>query len=376
MGLSDRVARLAAQRPHVLVVAAPGWDLLRMQLQAAVRRSGWALADSPADTDLLVTAGVPGDELAMLIDRAWEQVPSPRWRLAAVRADSITAMLGEGADALANVALQRRHLAEPAADAPDQDMSGPGHGDMHPDPSADHAMQGMGGMQGMHGMEHGDSVHDGMDMSMSMDGPGGIPLAGGSEDDRDGLEMDVLHLPLGPVLPNWPAGLVLDCTLSGDVVLAASARLLPAAATEPPEEVLPQQQRLALHLDAAAQILHLTGPAATAASAGRLRDDVLTGADVAAVRAGIRALHGRVRRSRLLAWSLGARPTALGPVRDRLTAHLAAAQALAEGAPAVEPDSVDPAVLAEAVQGRGLAEVRLLAAGLSLQSAGSVVRYG
>ncbi len=47
--------------------------------------------------------------------------------------------------------------------------------------------------------------------------PAGISLAGGAED-RDGLEMDVLHLPLGPVLPHWPAGLVVRCVLHGDVV--------------------------------------------------------------------------------------------------------------------------------------------------------------
>ena len=47
--------------------------------------------------------------------------------------------------------------------------------------------------------------------------PDGIPLAEGAED-RDGLEMDVLHLPLGPVLAHWPAGVVLRVTLHGDVV--------------------------------------------------------------------------------------------------------------------------------------------------------------
>ena len=61
------------------------------------------------------------------------------------------------------------------------------------------------------------------DMNMDMDmSPSGIPLAEGG-DDRDGLEMDVLHLPLGPVLPHWPAGVVLRCTLQGDVVVAAEA---------------------------------------------------------------------------------------------------------------------------------------------------------
>ncbi len=51
--------------------------------------------------------------------------------------------------------------------------------------------------------------------------PAGIPLAGGAQD-RDGLEMDVLHVPLGPVLTHWPAGLVLRCRLHGDVVADAS----------------------------------------------------------------------------------------------------------------------------------------------------------
>ncbi len=70
---------------------------------------------------------------------------------------------------------------------------------------------------------------DDMDMDMDMEmAPSGIPLAEGGED-RDGLEMDVLHLPLGPVLPHWPAGLVLRCALQGDVVVEATAEVLAAA---------------------------------------------------------------------------------------------------------------------------------------------------
>ncbi|MCQ0019794.1 hypothetical protein [Actinomadura madurae] len=34
-------------------------------------------------------------------------------------------------------------------------------------------------------------------------------------DDRDGLRLDVLHVPLGPVLPFWPAGLRVDLVLQG-----------------------------------------------------------------------------------------------------------------------------------------------------------------
>src|SRR5699024_10599404 len=83
---------------------------------------------------------------------------------------------------------------------------------------------GHGGHEGHadHGGHEGHEGHGDMDMA-----PAGIPLAEGGED-RDGLEMDVLHLPLGPVLPFWPAGLVLHCSLQGDVVVDATASVIDA----------------------------------------------------------------------------------------------------------------------------------------------------
>lgn len=80
-------------------------------------------------------------------------------------------------------------------------------------------------------MDHGDMDHGDMEMA-----PSGIPLAEGAQD-RDGLEMDVLHLGLGPVLAHWPAGVRLRCVLSGDVVTEATVALLDAEhrpAPEPP----------------------------------------------------------------------------------------------------------------------------------------------
>ena len=79
---------------------------------------------------------------------------------------------------------------------------------------------------GGHGMDHGGMDHGDMEMS-----PGGIPLAEGGED-RDGLEMDVLHVRLGPVLPHWPAGLVLRCSLQGDVIAEAQAELVDGPALQ------------------------------------------------------------------------------------------------------------------------------------------------
>ncbi len=61
-------------------------------------------------------------------------------------------------------------------------------------------------------MDHGDMDHGDMEMA-----PGGIALAEGDED-RDGLEMDVLVHPLGPLLDRWPGGLELRTRLHGDVV--------------------------------------------------------------------------------------------------------------------------------------------------------------
>src|SRR5699024_5964325 len=119
-------------------------------------------------------------------------------------------------------------------------MRNPDHGEMEHDQAGHENHDGYGGHEGHGGHEsheghgghesheghggheshEGHGGHGGMDMA-----PGGIPLAQGGED-RDGLEMDVLHLALGPVLPFWPAGLVLRCSLQGDVVVDAEAAVI------------------------------------------------------------------------------------------------------------------------------------------------------
>jgi hypothetical protein len=87
-----------------------------------------------------------------------------------------------------------------------------------------------GGHQG-HGT--GDtSGHDmaGMDMGhMDMGMPAGLPMADRSQD-RDGLTLDQLHVPLGPLLPDWPAGLVIRLTMQGDVIQHAEAETMGLAA--------------------------------------------------------------------------------------------------------------------------------------------------
>ncbi len=50
----------------------------------------------------------------------------------------------------------------------------------------------------------------------------GLEMAGRGPD-RDGLKLDQLHLSLGPVLADWPTGLMLRITLQGDVIQGAHA---------------------------------------------------------------------------------------------------------------------------------------------------------
>lgn len=383
MGLTRSAGALAIRRIHVLVAPVAGWDLVRMQVQAAARRRGWALVHAPADADLLVTVGAPGDEHAALIERIWEQMPAPRWRVAVHRAEDIEPGFQEVAGGLRDQASWPRLLdaqtseqarADPPGESRAHDGSDPARAQGSQEATADDEMPESGEMHGREGHGHGE-----MDMSMSMEGPGGIPLASGFEGDRDGLEMDVLHLPLGPVLPDWPPGLVLECTLSGDLVVEASGRLLPAASPAPLErELPPERQELARHLDTAAQILRIAGWPLAADRAVRLLDATLDGGAPADVLKQVEALRRRVARSRLLTWSLGTRRRGapLASVQQRLSDHLAAAAAITTGRQAPGWASTPLAPFAETTRGRSIDEVRLLAAGTALQPAGSVVHHG
>src|SRR5262249_60647037 len=94
-------------------------------------------------------------------------------------------------------------------------------------------MQMPGGMDmpGDMDMAMGDEmVRDGgMRMNGGFQTPGGLPTASPGED-RDGLKLDQLHVPLGPFLPDWPAGLVVRVTLQGDVIQYATAEVVGATA--------------------------------------------------------------------------------------------------------------------------------------------------
>lgn len=133
-----------------------------------------------------------------------------------------------------------------------------------------------------------------------MDLPGGLAMADLGPD-RDGLTLDRLHVPLGPVLPDWPAGLVVRLTLQGDVIQEAAAEVL---------DLLPEGRRdrdasvpaAVWELDALGRFLGVAGWASTAARCRGLRDQLLSGSNRIDREAD--ALLARVGRSRLLRWSV------------------------------------------------------------------------
>jgi hypothetical protein len=265
-----RLAGWAVRRPHVLVVAVPGWTAARLAVERAVHAAGGTLALTPADADLLITTGRPGRELREAVDRVWAQVPGPAMRGAVT---DPTAAAQEVADL-----LLRLSRAEPPRDLDPQD--------------------------GQDDDEQADRQDAGMDM------PGGLAMADRAPD-RDGLSLDVLHVPWGPVLPFWPGGLVVDVELQGDVVQAAQARLLAGTDRHTPYWSSPLEggtptrghHRAAAHLDSLGRLLALTGWSSAAVQAMVLRDALLAPSVAVQVLDDVGRLRRRLLRSRSLRWA-------------------------------------------------------------------------
>ena len=348
MGLRHRFVQLATARLHVLIIEAPGQLATRIAVERAVTDRGWVLAKTPAEADVLLVVGPPEPRLREAADLLYESMPGPRARVVISMTTEIAHTLDQASRLIGDGAAQR-------ADAQKRPLEPTAHGDM------DHG-----------DTDHGDMDHGDMDMA-----PGGIPLAGGGED-RDGLEMDELHLPLGPALPLWPAGLVLTCTLHGDVVVDATSEWVgePAVDAAASSGQVPSSPLCAASwLDAAARVLTLGGSPTRAAAVRSVRDACLDGDATTSSR--ISRERRRIERSVLLRWSLHrvatvddltgqASPPFAGDAFTRLVASLDAAAAELAGQEVLTPE---PAVLVDRlpslVRGCELGEVRLLVAGLA-----------
>lgn len=228
---------------------------------------------NPADADLLITAGPLGEELRAVADRVWAQVPGP-----AVRVEVTDPAAAGERLAAAVVELAGLTVARPAAE---HDAGQPAQG---------------GGMDP--GMEHG--------MDPGMDMPGGLRMADRAAD-RDGLRLDVLHVPLGPVLPAWPAGLLVDVEMQGDLIQSARERLLASGTPSPPYWSAPAAdarrsggRRAAAHLDSLGRLLTVAGWDDAASQAQTVRDELLSRGDGGATSDAVARLRRRLSSSRAL----------------------------------------------------------------------------
>ncbi|MDY7087657.1 MAG: hypothetical protein SYR96_21420 [Actinomycetota bacterium] len=300
------LARWAAKRPHVFLAVAPRATQVRLALEAELSRTGAVVAASPADADVLLVAGSPGDELAGAIDEVWRQMPGPRARVQVLEPRAAAGVLGQ---AVGELPLGRAE-AERADEWPEDSPSGPA------------------------GQEHGShEEHGGHDSGMPM--PGGLMMADRGPD-RDGLRLDVLRVPWGPMLPDWPAGLVVDLLLQGDVVQQVSLRVLPAAAGAPtpfwPDAGEDDSRRTAAsHLDSLGRLLAVAGWSAMAGRVRRLRDAVLTGTPADRARRELAAVDRRMRRSVTLRWATDGTGVLSAEAAERLGVSGPAGRAVAEG---------------------------------------------
>ncbi|MGW0777854.1 hypothetical protein ACWD01_30365 [Streptomyces sp. NPDC002835] len=311
MDLTAVLLRAAAARPRVLLATMPvAGTRVRLAAEREFAVRDFPVALTPADADLLLVAGPRCPALDEAVDRLWQDMPAPRARVRAERAGEVAGALVAGCARLADAAGQRA------------------------------AAGGHDGGAHSHGAADGGDEHE---------MPAGLPMAEQGPD-RDGLALDRLHVPLGPLLADWPSGLALRLTLQGDVVQEAgiepttpfptaaapsfwSEPWARAIAGERVEAGEAARRRAASHLDSLARLLAAAGWPAAATAARRLRDDLLTGAAADAVRPRARRLAARVGRSRTLYWLT----RGIGP----LTAGEAAAAGV--GGPAARADGDVPA---------------------------------
>ncbi|MFI0367539.1 hypothetical protein ACH35V_06640 [Actinomadura sp. 1N219] len=300
MGLRAGLLRFAHARPRAFVITAPGATRTRLLVEAELGRRGGRPVRSPAAAAILVVCGRPGTGLAAAVDTIWEDVPGPR---SLVRLDE-TASAEKVAAELDRATRELEDTSAQWADALARKDRGP----WSPAEEGDHD----GHMQHGGHMEEGGHEHH-------MGAPSGLAMAGRAAD-RDGLKLDVLHIPLGPALADWPAGLVLDLSVQGDVVQSAEAAVLDGSAAGPAfwdepwlraaagERVTTgdaERRRAASHLDSVGRLLAVAGWDSAADQARVLRDQLIAGESQSELAPRVGRFVRRARRSRTLRWMLG-----------------------------------------------------------------------
>ncbi len=234
MVLIRRLRRFAFDRPHLFLLQAANGTAARLAVEAWARTHGWPITVTPLDADVVVVCGTSSPPLAALVARVIAGVPAPRAVVTVTgdgRHDELESLLVAARETLWEWPPQRETtLAAPPDDADEQHTEDQDADDEHAgmdhaedggtDHGTDHDMDrdpDHGTDHGTDQMDHAAMGHGDMDMAMEA---AGLPLAERAPD-RDGLTLDVLHTPLGPLLAAWPAGLKLTLTLQGDVAQSA-----------------------------------------------------------------------------------------------------------------------------------------------------------
>ncbi|WP_439659435.1 hypothetical protein ACSHWB_44860 [Lentzea sp. HUAS TT2] len=345
MDLTSWLLRRTPVRP--LIAAMPGGVRARIAVEQFARQRGWRLALAPAEANVLVVAGPTTAEISPYVDLVWSSIPAPRVRLHVTDGNDAERVLSSVTETLYDAELQRgeaqqalRTEALPQSRQQQQSSAHSYGAAMHDDHTSE--MSCGGAMAAEHG------GHQGHDMG-SMELPGGLPMADRSAD-RDGLTLDQLHVPLGPVLPDWPEGLVVHAVLQGDVIQQARIEVIGAV---PVHDRLPFA---AWRLDSVARLLSVAGWADAAARARVLRDKTLAGRSSAD---DLSRWARRVRRSGLLRWSLHG----IGDVLPRLNHWL---EDIVSGRDTGGNEELTAHELAELLTGTEFAAARLIVASVDL----------
>ena len=204
MGLRRLLAGLAGQAPaRVFPVVGSG---AREPVEQLRSDSRLCLVDSPRAATLLLVAGDLPEPLRGPARAVHDEIPHPRatiwWPLsgsAPVQPSFPDALVVRQHEDVGGALARVQAALLEGRQAPEPDLLP----DVDPAPWRGVGPYGQGG-KGMTGGV-----------------PYGRPLAERAPD-RDGLELDQLHVGIGPFFPPFPPGLVLDVKLQGDVVQAAA----------------------------------------------------------------------------------------------------------------------------------------------------------
>ena len=282
--------RLAARAPVAIFVAVGRDAIERVEDLSLDARIAWVA--SPRHADVLLVAGRVRSEDAPALRAVHDQIPAPRktlWWGSTPFQELVLPMVLPLADeaSLPILSLHTRVSNSEPDWLPD----------VPPNPWQGLGPNGQGGKDMMGGV------------------PYGRPMAMTDDDSRDGLQLDQTTVQIGPFLQTWPAGLVLELALQGDVVQHARVVHSPCGPTKGLREGVSSRLRSAARLLRLLELGSLAERCLRVAAAhdrcqpvelAALRAAVRRSGAFAALPAGLGAcrLDGAPSdiRSRLLAW--------------------------------------------------------------------------